>query len=100
MRQTSRIIIFSCIFGLLLFSLVLPLPVARSQSRSAATAGPFDLSGELDGAPYRICVPAGWYGTLLGFSHCYREKADHPREVDNPNADVAPSGGLETLLRA
>lgn len=100
MRQTSRIIYFSCIFGLLLFSLVLPLPVTRSQSRSAASAGPLDLSGELHGAPYRIRVPAVWNGTLLVFAHGYRDKADHPGEVDNRNADVAPSAALEPVLLA
>src|SRR4030095_8526267 len=100
MRQTYRFIIFSSIVCLLLFSLVLPLPVARSQSRSDATVGPLDLSGELHGAPYRIRVPAVWNGTLLVFAHGYRDKADHPGEVDNRNADVAPSAALEAPLLA
>jgi hypothetical protein len=100
MRQTSRAIVFSSIFCLLLFSLALPLPVARSQTSSASTAGPLDLSGELHGAPYRIRVPAVWNGTLLVFAHGYRDKADHPGEVDNRNADVAPSAALEPALLA
>src|SRR4030095_11716183 len=100
MRQTYRFIIFSSIVCLLLFSLLLPLPVARSQSESAATLGPLDLSGELHGAPYRIRVPAVWNGTLLVFAHGYRDQADHPGEVDNRNADVAPSAALEPALLA
>src|SRR6185369_8627011 len=100
MRQTSRPIVFSIIFCLLLFSLALPLPVARSQTSSAATAGPLDLSGELHGAPYRIRVPAVWNGTLLVFAHGYRDRADHLGEVDNRNADVAPSAALEPALLA
>jgi len=100
MRQTSRFIIFGSIVCLLLFSLVLPLPVARSKTQSAATLGPLDLSGELHGAPYRIRVPAVWNGTLLVFAHGYRDKADHPGEVDNRNADVAPSAALEPALLA
>lgn len=59
-----------------------------------------DLSGELFGAPYRIRVPAVWNGTLLIYAHGYRDKADHPGEVDNRNADLAPSPALETTLLA
>ena len=44
----------------------------------AEQIGPLELSGDLDGAPYRIRVPAQWNGTLLVFVHGYRDKADHP----------------------
>ena len=67
---------------------------------SQAQVGPLDLSGELNGAPYRIRVPANWNGTLLVFAHGYRDKADHFGEVDNRNADVAPSAALEVPLLA
>ena len=67
---------------------------------SQAQVGPLDLSGELHGAPYRIRVPANWNGTLLVFAHGYRDKADHVGEVDNRNADVAPSALLEAPLLA
>ncbi len=69
--------------------------------RSPATkAAPLDLSGELHGAPYRIRVPEVWNGTLLIFAHGYRDKADHPGEIDNRNADVAPNAALEAPLLA
>ena len=67
---------------------------------SQAQVGPLDLSGELNGAPYRIRVPANWNGTLLVFAHGYRDKADHFGEVDNRNADVVPSAALEVPLLA
>src|SRR5215218_2996043 len=67
---------------------------------AAEQVGPLDLSGEIDGAPYRIVVPSNWNGTLLVFAHGYRDKADHPGEIDNRNADVAPSAALEAPLLA
>src|SRR5258705_3224519 len=100
MRQTYRFIIFSSIVCLLLFSLFLPLPVARSQSESAATLGPLDLSGELHGAPYRIRAPAVWNGTLLVYAHGYRDKADHPGEIDNRSVELAPAPALIPPLLA
>jgi len=63
-------------------------------------AAPLDLSGEIHGAPYRIRTPDVWNGTLLIFAHGYRDKADHPGEIDNRNADVAPSAALEAPLLA
>jgi hypothetical protein len=98
MKHISRLVTFGCLTSLLLFSF--SLPVAESHSKPAAQVGPLDLSGELHGAPYRIRVPAVWNGTLLVFAHGYRDKADHPGEVDNRNADVAPSAALEPALLA
>lgn len=69
-------------------------------SITSAQVGPLDFSGELNGAPFRIRVPANWNGTLLVFAHGYRDKADHVGEVDNRNADIAPSGALEAPLLA
>ena len=66
----------------------------------AAKAAPLNLSGEIQGAPYRIRVPEVWNGTLLIFAHGYRDKADHPGEIDNRNADVAPNPALEAPLLA
>lgn len=93
-----RLIAFACITSLLVFAVALPLPVAESHPNHQV--GPLDLSGELHGAPYRIRVPAVWNGTLLVFAHGYRDKADHPGEVDNRNADIAPSAALEAPLLA
>ena len=61
---------------------------------------PVDLAGDLFGAPYRIRVPANWNGTLLVYAHGYRDRADHPGEVDNRAADLAPSAALEPVLLA
>jgi hypothetical protein len=67
---------------------------------AATLNGAVELSGEIEGAPYRIRVPANWNGTLLVYGHGYRDKADHPGEVDNRNADLAPSAALEPVLLA
>jgi hypothetical protein len=66
----------------------------------AAAAAPLELSGEINGAPFRIRVPETWNGTLLIFAHGYRDKADHPGEIDDRSADVAPSAALEAPLLA
>jgi hypothetical protein len=91
MRLTRLLIVLA--LGLLI-SLTL---IDRSPATKAA---PLDLAGELHGAPYRIRVPEVWNGTLLIFAHGYRDKADHPGEIDNRNADVAPSAALEAPLLA
>ena len=50
----------------------------------AAAASPATFEGEHSGANYKIIVPdAGWNGTLVVLAHGYRDKADHPGEVDN-----------------
>lgn len=69
-------------------------------SITSSAQGPLDFSGQLNGAPFRIRVPANWNGTLLVFAHGYRDKADHVGEVDNRNADVAPAAALEAPLLA
>jgi hypothetical protein len=61
---------------------------------------PIDTSGEINGAPYRIVIPEEWNGILLVFAHGYRDKADHPGEVDNRNADIAPNAALVAPLLA
>ncbi|HEY8185870.1 MAG TPA: hypothetical protein VIF64_07360, partial [Pyrinomonadaceae bacterium] len=99
MTNTRRLLTLACI-SLLLFAAVLPIPAVQSHPQTPPQVGPLDLSGELFGAPYRIRVPAVWNGTLLIFAHGYRDKADHPGEVDNRNADVAPSPALEAALLA
>lgn len=69
-------------------------------TEAAPQVGPIDISGEINGAPYRLVVPATWNGTLLVYAHGYRDKADHPGEVDNRNADIAPNAALATALLA
>ena len=86
MKTVLRIALLLTISSLFSLSLLFPLSTS-----GRAQVGPLDLSGSLNGAPYRIRVPANWNGTLLVFAHGYRDKADHPGEVDNHNADIAPS---------
>src|SRR5215207_9698347 len=82
---------------LLSFAFLFMLALTAS---AAQQVGPFDVSGEIDGAPYRIAVPANWNGTLLVYGHGYRDKADHPGEVDNRNPDIAPNAALANALLA
>ncbi|HEX6650722.1 MAG TPA: hypothetical protein VF075_14325 [Pyrinomonadaceae bacterium] len=92
MKTSARILVVLTVAVLLSLTLI--------DRRPAAKAAPLDLSGEIHGAPYRIRVPEIWNGTLLIFAHGYRDKADHPGEIDNRNADVAPNGALEAPLLA
>jgi hypothetical protein len=96
MKNAARILVALTVGLLLLLTLVPAQPSAQAH----APVGPLDLSGEIHGAPYRIRVPENWNGTLLVFAHGYRDKADHPGEIDNRNADVAPNGALEAPLLA
>lgn len=83
------------------FSVGLFVLIVSIQFTYAATqVGPVDISGDIDGAPYRIKVPAHWNGTLLVYAHGYRDRADHPGEVDNRSADVVPNPALEAPLLA
>ncbi len=92
MKRISRVVIA--------LTLALLVSVSLLQKTPGAKAAPLDLSGEINGAPYRIRVPEVWNGTLLIFAHGYRDKADHPGEIDNRNADVAPNAALEAPLLA
>jgi len=92
MKTTARILVALALSLLLALSLIDRAPATK--------AAALDLSGEINGAPYRIRVPDVWNGTLLVFAHGYRDKADHPGEIDNRNADVAPSAALEAPLLA
>jgi hypothetical protein len=96
MPTTIRFGALLSIILVLVVTLISPVPVTNAGPQ----IGPLDLSGEINGAPYRIIVPAQWNGTLLVFAHGYRDKADHPGEVDNRNADVAPNPALIAPLTA
>ena len=82
------------------FVLVIALVLTTGRPSAAPQVGPLDLSGSLNGAPYRIKVPAVWNGTLLVWVHGYRDKADHPGEIDDRTAELAPSAALEAPLLA
>jgi pimeloyl-ACP methyl ester carboxylesterase len=76
-----------------------PDPVTSKAASSNTTGGvsgvqpgPLDLSGDLDGAPYRMVVPAHWNGTLLVFAHGYRAPGpdeDRTVPIAPTNADTA-----------
>ena len=85
---------------LFLFALAICLFLTGLANAEKRRGFPAELSGELKGAPFRIVVPANWNGTLLVYAHGYRDKADHPGEVDNRNADIAPNPAFEPLLLA
>ena len=72
-------------------ALVLAVPAATA-------APPTVLTGELNGAPYRIVVPDNWNGTLVVHAHGYRDLADHAGEVDDRSAPAAPVDALEPVL--
>jgi hypothetical protein len=97
--MTRRLLAFISVVSLLVITLALTLPGPASRAAVRPVA-PLDLSGEINGAPYRIRVPEVWNGTLLLFAHGYRDKADHVGEIDNRNADVAPNAALEAPLLA
>jgi hypothetical protein len=68
----------------LLAALVAGCTLAAVPSAIAAPqVGPLDVTGNIDGAPFRIIVPETWNGKLIVLAHGYRDKADHPGEVDN-----------------
>jgi len=99
MKTTARLpLALLAVTAVILLTLTL-LPATTSATKARPFA-PLDLAGDLHGAPFRIRVPENWNGTLLVFAHGYRDKADHPGEVDNRNADVAPSAALEAPLLA
>jgi dienelactone hydrolase len=67
---------------------------------AAPQVGPLDLEGDINGAPFQILVPATWNGKLIVFAHGYRDKADHPGEVDNRDPfDNDPAGTRAALLQ-
>jgi hypothetical protein len=92
MKATARVLI-ALILGSVIF-------VSLIQQQPAAKAAPLDLSGEINGAPYRIRVPDVWNGTLLVFAHGYRDKADHPGEIDDRSADDPATAPLIAPLLA
>ncbi len=77
---------------LVLALLTLALVVQAAPVGARPLGGAVDLAGTLNGAAYEIRVPENWNGTLLVYARGYRDKADHPGEVDDLSADAAPGG--------
>ncbi|MDQ3649120.1 MAG: hypothetical protein M3458_02335 [Acidobacteriota bacterium] len=95
-RQRTLFIALTLFSTLLINALASPTTFTKNATVASPNASeavsqnmPVDLTGEFEGAPYRIQVPANWNGTLLVYVHGYRDKADHPGEVDDRSVDDA-----------
>jgi pimeloyl-ACP methyl ester carboxylesterase len=80
--------------------LLIAVTAALGLAVPAASAAPTTLTGELNGAPYTIVVPDNWNGALVVHAHGYRDRADHPGEVDDRSAPATPNPALEPVLLA
>jgi pimeloyl-ACP methyl ester carboxylesterase len=88
MKTLQRTLFVGCMLAALL--------AASRQAVYAAqrfVLGAVDMSGELHGAPFRIRIPENWNGILLVYAHGFRDKADHPGQVDVRRVDVVPTNG-------
>jgi len=52
-----------------------------------------DCTGEIDGAAYEIALPEKWNGTLLLYSHGYRQAQAAPPDFETPSTDPEPAPG-------
>lgn len=77
---------------------VVVLGLAAPAAADRPPPGPIDLIGEINGAPFEIRVPAEWNGTLVVYAHGYRDKADHPGEVDDRSADAFVADPFEEVM--
>jgi hypothetical protein len=76
------------------------LVLAATAAHAASPPGPIDETGTLNGAPYRIIVPETWNGALVVLAHGYRDRADHPGEVDDTRPMDTGFAGIATGLAA
>ncbi len=53
-------------------------------------------TGELGGADYEIQLPDKWNGTLLIYSHGYRQAESSPPDFDPVDTEPAPAPSAET----
>src|SRR5262249_21013493 len=74
-------------------------PGAPAQAGAPVTTSA-DLVGEIGGAPFEIRVPANWNGTLVLHAHGYRDRADHPGEVDNRSVSAFVNNTAEEAMLA
>jgi pimeloyl-ACP methyl ester carboxylesterase len=80
----------SCLAVAICALTALAVLVPASAGADPPQPGPLDVTGEIDGAPFRIVVPANWKGKLLVYARGYRDRADHPGEVDARSVVIAP----------
>lgn len=67
---------------------------------AAIGTGAIDRTGTLHGANYEVRVPDNWNGTLVMYAHGYRDKADHPGEVDDTSASAFIADPFEEAMLA
>ena len=79
---------------------VLAVAALTGSTGAVVQPGPLDIRGEMNGAPFRIVVPASWNGTLLVFQRNYTDKADHPGEIEGHNPTISSTAALRDTLLA
>lgn len=62
----------------------------------AFTACADQCSGEIDGAAFEILMPDSWNGTLLLYSHGYRQAEAAPPDFEPVNTDPDPAPGYSS----
>ncbi len=55
-----------------------------------------ECTGEIDDAAFEILMPETWNGTLLLYSHGYRQKEAAPPEFEEPSTEAEPVPGWST----
>lgn len=67
----------------------------QSNDRDVAFQGcdKVDCSGTIDGAAYEIALPEKWNGTLLLYSHGYRQAQAAPPDFETPSTAAEPAPG-------
>ena len=67
---------------------------------TAAGTAAFEKTGTMYGANYEVRVPDNWNGTLVVYAHGYRDKADHPGEVDDTSVSAFVADPFEEVMLA
>ena len=69
--------------------------VERSTDRDVAfkSCDEVECTGDLDGAAYEIALPEKWNGTLLLYSHGYRQAQAAPPDFESPSTAAEPAPG-------
>ena len=67
----------------------------RSGDRDVSLNGcdEVECTGEIDGAAYEIVLPETWNGTLLLYSHGYRQAQAAPPDFETPSTAAEPAPG-------
>jgi hypothetical protein len=77
-------------------------PDRSTRERGTATDVEFtscdeaECSGEIDGAAFEILMPETWNGTLLLYSHGYRQSEATPPDFEEPSTEAEPAPGWST----